>query len=205
MYKELFVNSILRLGKYDLSFHEIGQSKEELLPIFEQNQYVYNQEPLVHFEALVIKLCKEYVGNIPSKHITNACHAICQGFNDAFDASANREQGDLDITIGNVFYKNRNIYQLTENKLDSLMSDGFQSDKELPLHVWLTLPNLTVIDLTIIPTLLDKGEVLTPREIESNIIIWKENDHSNFRYEPLLVDNSFMHRVDKIAKVVANE
>jgi len=101
-----------------------------------------------------------------------------------------------------VFYKGRDIYQLTENKLDSVVMDGFQPDQELPLHVWLTLPNLTVVDLTIVPTLLDKGEVLTSQEIESNIIIWKENEPSNFRYVPLLVDNSFMHRVDKIAKVV---
>ncbi|MGK0446908.1 MAG: hypothetical protein ACJA2M_000678 [Polaribacter sp.] len=82
------------------------------------------------------------------------------------------------------------------------MANGFQPNTDLPLHVWLTLPNLTIIDLTIIPTLVDKGIELTLQEKAEKVIIWKENEPSNLRYEPLLVDNSFMHRIDKIIKVV---
>jgi hypothetical protein len=202
MYLKSFVNSILNLGNYDSSFRELGQNQSELHSVFEQNKYAYSQPPLSQFEGLVLQLCKEYISNAPSKGVAHACHAMCQGFNDIFDNSPHSEGGDLDISIGNVFYKDSNIYELTQNRLNSVMADGFQPNTELPLHVWLTLPNLTVVDLTIVPTLLDKGVELTFQEKEDKIILWKENEPSNFRYEPLLVDNSFMHRIDKIIKVV---
>jgi len=92
MYLKLFVKSILSLGKYDASFLKLGQNPEELYSIFEQNKFAYSHEPLSQFERLVLKSCKGYLRNIPKEHIAHAYHPICQGFNDAFDNSPNRER-----------------------------------------------------------------------------------------------------------------
>ncbi|MGK0446909.1 MAG: hypothetical protein ACJA2M_000679 [Polaribacter sp.] len=110
MYKESFVTSILNLENYDPSFREFGQTKEELSSVFSQNKIAYSQPPLSQFEDFVLHLCKEYISKAPSGSVAHACHAMCQGFNDIFDNSSYRESGDLDITIGNVFYKDSNIY-----------------------------------------------------------------------------------------------
>ena len=61
---------------------------------------------------------------------------------------------------------------------------------------------MTVLDLTIIPTLISKGLAKTDDFDKKDYVIWGEKINSNLRYIPLLQDNDFMYKVDKVASHV---
>jgi hypothetical protein len=56
---------------------------------------------------------------------------------------------------------------------------------------------MKVLDLTIVPTLIEKG-FPTEGEFEKNYVIWEESTNSNFQYIPFLQHNNFMYEVDRI-------
>lgn len=124
------------------------------------------------------------------------CHAISQSFYENYNKTKYGDAFPLNITIGNVYYKGKNIYNTNQDKIRSIIHGGRQLDKDLGVHVWLTLENMTVIDLTVLPTL-SKKKLFKLKSKSNGILIWREDVKSNFYYEPLLVDNKFMHRVDK--------
>ncbi|NKC13780.1 MAG: hypothetical protein GKR94_16815 [Gammaproteobacteria bacterium] len=78
------------------------------------------------------------------------------------------------------------------------MSKGFCPDESLELHVWLTFSNMTVLDLTIVPTLVSKGLASLKDFDNCRYVIWKEGETVDFDYLPFLQHNNFMYEVDKI-------
>jgi hypothetical protein len=99
----------------------------------------------------------------------------------------------LAVTIGNVYYRQNNIYKVTRTSIAQTVAEGFRADKNVDVHVWLTLDDMTVFDLTIVPTLISNGLLAadTPP-----LLMWRETDQSDFKFEPLLADNKFFERVD---------
>ena len=55
------------------------------------------------------------------------------------------------------------------------------------------MDDLTVIDLSIVPTLVKYGHL--PADT-SPVLFWRENAAGDFSFEPLLVDNLFFERID---------
>ena len=135
--------------------------------------------------------------NMQIEHVINKCHAVSQGFWELLQRYEFSSAFSANITIGNVFFKGRNIYNLSKNKLKYIINEGHSLTKSLDVHVWITFENMTVFDLTIIPTLLHMG-LISEKEFKDNpVLTWREDLESEFNYIPLLVDNEFMHRVDK--------
>ena len=78
-----------------------------------------------------------------------------------------------------------------------LSNKGISAWEPLNSHVWLTFPDMTVLDLTIIPTLVDKG-LIQPGSYPTPYVLWREDQDSPFSYIPLLQDNNFATLVDQI-------
>ncbi|HBC3593064.1 hypothetical protein R7D97_25505 [Vibrio sp. Vb5031] len=127
------------------------------------------------------------------------CHVVSQQFKEFADNWKVSERAssiaDLRLTVGNVFYKGNNIYQLNKKKLKTIINDGQTLSKSLDLHVWLTASDMTVYDLSIIPTLRELGYDMESYEI-FDFKVWSSGDKKDFDYVPLLVDDKFSHRVD---------
>lgn len=79
------------------------------------------------------------------------------------------------------------------------MVKGFCPDEDLELHVWLTFQNMTVLDLTIVPTLIYKGLADLEEFGGCQYVIWKEGKREDLDYIPFLQHNNFLYLVDKIA------
>ena len=102
----------------------------------------------------------------------------------------------MSITIGNVYYRGQNVYKTTKSKIKQILAEGFQPTKTLDVHVWLTLSDMTVVDLSILSTAEAKGSEIK-KYSDSHVLIWRDGQPSDFHYEPLLVDDQFYEKVDR--------
>jgi hypothetical protein len=145
---------------------------------------------------LIKKLSTIVIGTLSPEDVVNKCHAVSQSL---FEKYNNLASGSfqLCITVGNVIYKGDNLYNLTKDGLRGIIEKGPSAIGSLDLHVWLTLEDMTVIDLSIIPTLVHRGE-LPESALADPILFWHEGMDSDFEYQPILVDNGFMYKVDRV-------
>lgn len=128
--------------------------------------------------------------------IEHSCHAISHGFFETWQQLPYSEAFPLAVTIGNVWIKGRNLYEVTRPSLERLLLEGFNPDSNVDVHVWLTMSDMTVIDLTIMSTLNALGLSQTPYE-KNRAVFWHETRPSDLSYEPLLVDNQFFTKVER--------
>lgn len=130
-------------------------------------------------------------------NLINRCHSMSHNILLEYHRKGLPEQCGLNITIGNVYFNDVNVYDTSREKIKHILEEGFQSDKTLDVHVWLTVENMAVFDLTIMRTLVHRGMLPHSSFIDQPFNIWREDLPSSFRYEPLLVDNTFFLRVDR--------
>jgi hypothetical protein len=129
--------------------------------------------------------------------ISHSCHAISDGFMKTL-SNATDEPLPIAITIGDVWFRGKKKYGVTRSKIDQLIRAGFDKSRFVDVHVWLTLSDMTVIDLTILPTLRADGELEAKTEPGSDgILICREDEPSDYLFEPLLVDNDFFSKVER--------
>ncbi len=195
-YLENFVNGLEELTRYNKEFKKSNPNFSEIQKTLSEFSSQRNNEPYPDIRKIIHELAIQYVKNAPVGQVVNKCHSISHGFWEGFRNSELAKVFSLNITVGNIFYKNKNIYDLSKSKLKKIIRQGQVLSDTLDVHVWLTLNDLTVLDLTIIPTLVQQG--LLPKEelTKSPVLVWHESELSNFSFQPLLVDNDFMHRVD---------
>jgi hypothetical protein len=125
-----------------------------------------------------------------------ACHVVSDDFFRYWQMQPFAEAFQMSITIGNVYYRDQNVYNTSKTKIRQILAEGFQPTKTLDVHVWLTLSDMTVIDLSILFTAEVKGCDIKQYS-DSHVLIWKDGSPSDFHYEPLLVDNQFYEKVDR--------
>jgi len=137
-----------------------------------------------------------YAGNCAKRGpIEHSCHATSHGF----ALSLSKLMGNaapVAITIGNVMYKGKNLYLSTRESIQNLIQRGFDQSSTVDTHVWLTLPNMQVIDLTIIPTLKAMGIYEPSSLTERQVLCWREDELGDFDFDPILVDNDFFNKVE---------
>lgn len=144
------------------------------------------------------KFASEFVQNSPM-NLAHLCHSVSQQF---YENWMSQPIGDLlpvGVTIGNVKFKNREVYEVSRSSIKRTVEKDFCPEETLSLHVWLTFSNMTVLDLTIIPTLLAKGVASLSDFDGRNYVIWKESENELLDYIPLLQHNNFFYEVDRIA------
>jgi hypothetical protein len=101
-------------------------------------------------------------------------------------------------TVGNVYLGDRNLFPTAQDGLRLLSAREKQLHEELRLYAWLTLNNMTLVDLTRPSYLRSKGVQPPHVSSGSHAIIWREAEAKKLRYEPLLVDNHLLGRIDDI-------
>lgn len=147
------------------------------------------------------QLAHTFVRNAPYE-VVNLCHSMSQQFFERATASGLTNYCGLAITIGNVEYNGKSLYPTSREHVADTLSKGVAPDQPLNLHVWLTTVNMFVIDLTIIPTLISRG-IAKPNTFKGkDVLIAKNGMRKELRYRPLLHDDGFMYKVDRIAGVV---
>lgn len=198
MYLEQFVESLKFLTKFNKEYRKSNIDFIELKSTLKGFQATETHEMYEQMRYVIEQMALLYQHQIPLEHLVNHCHSISHGFWETYTNHPASKGFTLSVTVGNVYYKGESVYNLTKSKLKQIISKGKVLDEELPVHVWVTLEDMTVFDLTIIPTLIHKG-LLDESEVTSNLLVWNEEHSGDFVFEPLLIDNDFMHRVDEVS------
>jgi len=145
---------------------------------------------------LISEIASDYIKECVKRGpIAHSCHAIsCAFVNTLTDIMSSVPCA---ITIGDVWVRGEKKYGVTRQKIDQLIRNGFDKSKFVDAHVWITFSDMTVFDLTLLHTLrADEGH--SPDVFsESEFLIWRETEPSDYIYEPLLVDNNFFDKVER--------
>lgn len=195
-YIDEFVESMRFAAK--LSGKNIGVTHE-----FETLSHYYrdvskNQDMAEFVRETILQAAKTFVRNTPYG-VADQCHSISQQFFERCRDIGLTDYCGLAITVGNIEYKGKEVYPTSREHVASALEDGFSPDKPLDLHVWITTVNMFVIDLTVIPTLIGKG-LAKPKDFKgSDVVVAKNGVKKTLRYRPILHDDEFMYKVDRIA------
>ncbi|ELH5152256.1 hypothetical protein V9K20_003506 [Vibrio cholerae] len=198
-YLDQFVDSIKFLEKVDSSF---DTKQLDFVAIHNMYKDLDSESTTNYYQSMhsfLRKASSEYaVYFARTNELAHQCHSVCENFKNALNQLPEAEGIDFKVTVGNVFYKGKNIYRLNRKSLKEIVEAGPQLDKVLDVHVWLTLDDMTVYDLTILSTLEAKG--LEPKGTfpYPSVLVWRHDIKSDFNYKPLLVDDYFFHRVDRM-------
>jgi hypothetical protein len=143
---------------------------------------------------LLETLSAQYLAQHPGT-VTRACHAVSHGFHRTWSLHPLAESFPLQLTVGTVYYQGCNVFEVTRGTIERTVAAGFLNNQTVDVHVWLTLGDLTVLDLTIVPTLRSSG-VLPPGGPE--VLLWRADEPGDFVFEPLMLDNDFYERVERM-------
>ena len=197
IYLEQYIGALKFRERFDKQYRKLSidygalQKQLELLSRDSQNK-VYRLT-ISLLEGMSIRL----IQSIGSDKLINKCHAISHSLMLNYYKLPSPIKPEINITIGNVFYNEKNLYNLSKSTLKRIIAEGPNTNKALDVHVWLTMENMTVIDPTIMRTLVHRDEISLKSYEDEPVLFWKEDKDSHFRYEPMLVDNGFFYKVDK--------
>lgn len=127
--------------------------------------------------------------------LTMQCHSITDKLKTCLQRNG-YSSNEIAVTIGDVAFRNKRMYNLDENKMIEIINKGKDLTATLNLHVWLTYKTIYVLDLTIIPYLLKSKKIPKPDIDDHLLMTWHDNNKWELEYYPILVDNEFYNRVD---------
>lgn len=195
-YLTQFIESMRFLEKFDKIQKRQGLNYDDVTRGIEGN--ILNKELKSFLDNHLGNAASGFIQNSP-EDLANLCHSVSQQFYDNWMSQEVGNIAPVAITVGNVKYKGMEIYQVSKSSVKRIMAKGFCPNESLEVHVWLTFSNMTVLDLTIVPTLISNG-LASPSDFDGRkYVIWKEDGDSNFEYIPILQHNNFMYVVDRVA------
>ena len=98
-------------------------------------------------------------GHDPIRELGRRCHSYSDLFNRNFRSRVGEGAAWFFLTIGEVKFRRESIYHVTEQKVITSFQRGFRPDENLGVHVWLTFEEMTIVDLTIMASLLRLGRI----------------------------------------------
>lgn len=131
----------------------------------------------------------------PYEQTGRRCHIISDLFNRRWRQDPNNPIW-LFLTIGDVKHKGESVYDVTDFDVIHAIKQGPKPDIPLKVHAWLTLEDMTIVDLTIMASLLRLNWVSEGEYAKMPVVSGKPEELVDFEYTPYLVDNNFVARVD---------
>lgn len=172
---------------------------------YEHTVTSFENKELANYHNLFLNYCVKVMDNrLFSGHSSaHKCHESCETIMRAIHQEDNPKLRDclLDlkpqVTIGDVLVEGQPQYKVTKNSIKDIIAEGFNPNKYLNVHVWITLFDGTIFDPTIAATLVTK-RMLPPQEMNSmHIQPFDMANSLNITYRPLLIDDEFYYRVDR--------
>lgn len=131
---------------------------------------------------------------------TNEINAQCMNFSYRAKEYFNTiSDNNFMYTIGYVNYNNTLMFKQTEKSLKYMLKNGIQSvDGSINIHVWLTLPSMEIIDLTLATTL---SKVWNRPELKGRIFLRHADEFDGMEYVPLLVGDDFLRKTGALVDI----
>lgn len=160
------------------AFFEDFCSHKEYDPLF-------NPGGVIHNSAL------RFIQQHPFSKAAKQGHTLTQQY---FDQTHNKVFNSgfwVGVTLGDVSINGKPVFNASRDSIREAVQNGVSADSPLDFHVWLTFGNLQILDLTVIPSLLNKKVVKSAEFKDKMIISTKPRKTAKLTYQPILVHNSF--------------
>lgn len=156
---------------------------------FKNKKYLQDQSFLNEFHILLNSFT----------FTTNEINAQCYGFNHRIKKILDNECNNTTFiyTIGYVEIDGDILFQQSLDKLRQMIKQGkpiYNNDGGLNIHVWLTLPSMEIIDLTL-PTSLRSNTKKFSNIEKGSIIQIDPSENKYIKYTPLLIGEDFFYRI----------
>lgn len=186
---------------YELSLSDVSFESIKSREYFESCWAKRNDEQMKKEIQGYIENARDYFEEFKSRKelssLVKRCHEVSQNFADyicELDKQLDIKRESLFITIGNVKFDGEYLYESDLDSLKKRFQDAIKSKVPMDFHVWITLPDLSIIDMTLHATMLDEEG---NDDIKACKLITDFDDsESPFEYEPLLVHNDIMSLID---------
>lgn len=198
LYYEQFKAGIELAGQLDKVYRRDPRRIKGFLEYIDDANSPKNTNAYGSVIPVISDLARRFVGrHDPIHELGRRCHS----FSDAFNRGWRSQVGDMPIwlllTVGEVKHRNNSIYDVTKSKVADCVRKGFQPAETLDVHIWLTLEDMTIFDLTIMASLLRRDSISPIEYKMTPVVIGKPDELTDFTYIPYLVDNDFVRKVDR--------
>ena len=136
-YLDQFIESIRFLEKFDEE-QKNSNTNYDSLKITMKNNIIEGEELNKQLDENIGRIANEFISKSPID-FTNKCHSASQTFYEQWSSQPAGILTPVAITIGNVKYKNKEVYSVSKSSIKRTMRAGFQPFQPLNVHVWLTL------------------------------------------------------------------
>jgi hypothetical protein len=196
-FEKHFTQGIEFRAHFDAQFKLNGETMQLLEKTFRQTSEKAMLEPFFSIRQGLCSLAQEYAANNSVAPYSYQCLADSHVFLQACIDQNVIGDKYMNLTVGDVSFKGEKLFKATRGTAESAVSNGISTADEPLFHVWLTLADLTVIDLTIINHLTTRGLVEKPASTDQLINVWRPERKGDYEYHPVLVDDDFMLRLRK--------
>lgn len=196
-FEKHFTQSIEFRAHFDAQFRLNSEAIQLLEKTFRQTSENAMLEPFFSIRQGLCTLAQEFASNNSVAPYSYQCLADSHVFLQAcIDQNVIGEKY-MNLTVGDVSFKGEKLFNATRDTIESAVSNGISTIEKPLFHVWLTLSDLTVIDLTIINHLITRGVVEEPAYSDQFINVWRPERKGDYEYHPVLVDDDFIVRLQK--------
>jgi hypothetical protein len=197
IYTDNFLKGIGLAGTIDPVFVKDGSQVESFKRYITDAVSGRNDDVYAQVRPVLTTLAHRFVAaHDPRQELGRRCHVFSDHFNRQWRNVPNNPIWLL-LTIGEVKYKGDSVYDISEFDVIRTVKRGFRPDEPLNVHAWLTLEDMTIIDLTLMASLLRLNRFTEPEYRKMPVVIGKPDELADFEYTPFLVDNDFVARVDR--------
>lgn len=164
--------------------------------------YAENPRFAARYDGVAVQLAslaRQQIAHLdPVNVLGRRCHVVSDSFLTKFREHIPHDRMvGLLMTIGEVCYRGRSVYDVTRERAAQVYVRGFQPAQTLDVHVWLTFEDMTIVDLTVMASLLRLGWLGMKEYERAPVIVGRAETLMDFQYIPYLVDNDFALRVDR--------
>lgn len=190
---------------FEINTNEVNQELEEKIEQMEKYfDECWQKKDSNKMKSDIKKYCelaeeyfKEFKKHKGLESLVKRCHEVSQNFVE-ITSGLYDEVGinykPIFITIGNVKYGGEDLYTTDTSNLTERVRRGVKSNVPMDFHVWVTLPDLSIIDISLHSTMLDSegNEEIS----KCKIIRWREDKDCEFDFEPLFIHTDIVSLVE---------
>lgn len=196
-YEQQFTQGIQNRVNFDSHFSFDESAKALLEKTFRKTSAKSLDEP---FFSIRQRICTEaalYASDRSVVPFSYQCLADSHTFLTACIEHKLVNKTYMTLTIGDVSHEGEKLFNTKQSILEECVRNGISTLDEPKFHVWLTLADMTVIDLTIVSQLQATGRVLIPESGEQWLTVWRPERPGRLNYHPLLIDDAFLSRLQR--------
>lgn len=198
-FEQQFTRGIEYRAHFDSDFKLDEKAQAKLVDTFSRTSERALEEPFFSIRQKICSLAETYAADNSVKPFAYQCLADSHTF-----LTACLEQGIVDkrymtLTIGDISVDGQRLYNVSRETLRSAVGTSISTFDEPKFHVWLTLVDMTVIDLTIVKQLISEHNTSAPEIPEKWLNVWRPERCGKFDYHPILIDDDFLSRLQRPA------